>query len=254
MNKALTLFSVFHKPYPVPRLDFIEPIHAGKAISNATLEMKGDDTGDNISARNPHFCELTVLYYVWKNLSKKDCQYWGLCHYRRYFAVPREPWFKRKKSIYTTTAASLDTSVNDELKVHMLSLLDENALIVTRPFKLSVSNERFFEMEHDHALWVLVREHIANNHPSFLEYFNAMSGNKFLYAYNMMTAGWDTWNEYLSLLFDILFAVYEKYTLPEDPYQARAMGFMAERLLTAFVLSKKAAGMNVHTLPVVFAE
>ena len=34
-------------------------------------------TGDHISSKNPNYCELTGLYWAWKNL---DCEYIGLCH------------------------------------------------------------------------------------------------------------------------------------------------------------------------------
>lgn len=34
----------------------------------------GDNTGDNISLRNPNYCELTGLYWAWKNLK---CDYIG---------------------------------------------------------------------------------------------------------------------------------------------------------------------------------
>lgn len=34
----------------------------------------GDNTGDNISLRNSNYCELTGLYWAWKNLK---CDYIG---------------------------------------------------------------------------------------------------------------------------------------------------------------------------------
>ena len=59
------------------------PIHVGKEISDKIINIQGDNTGDNISEKNKSFCELTGMYWAWKNLPKSD--YIGLCHYRRYF-------------------------------------------------------------------------------------------------------------------------------------------------------------------------
>lgn len=43
----------------------------------------GDNTGNNISSKQPNYSELTVQYWAWKN---QTCDYYGLCHYRRYLS------------------------------------------------------------------------------------------------------------------------------------------------------------------------
>lgn len=72
-----------HKPDQFVNDEVYMPIHAGKTNSKYDLGIQGDDTSDNISWENPHFCELTGLYLAWKNMKTVD--YIGLCHYRRYF-------------------------------------------------------------------------------------------------------------------------------------------------------------------------
>lgn len=48
--------------------------------------MIGDDTGDNISHLNRYFCELTGIYWAWKNYDKLgNPDYIGFMHYRRHF-------------------------------------------------------------------------------------------------------------------------------------------------------------------------
>ena len=48
--------------------------------------MIGDNTGDNISKLNSHYCELTAMYWAWKNMDKlNNPDYIGFMHYRRLF-------------------------------------------------------------------------------------------------------------------------------------------------------------------------
>lgn len=82
-NKSVILV-VTHKPAKLYTDDIYWPIHVGKAVSEYNLNIQGDDTGKNISVKNPYYCELTAQYWAWKNL---QCEYIGLCHYRRYFAT-----------------------------------------------------------------------------------------------------------------------------------------------------------------------
>ena len=50
-----------HKEYRMPEDSMYLPVQAGAAI-NDPLSYVGDNTGDNISEKNPTYCELTCLY------------------------------------------------------------------------------------------------------------------------------------------------------------------------------------------------
>ena len=65
MNKVKILVCC-HKPDKFMSDDVYMPIQVGKANSKFDLGIQGDNEGDNISIENPHFCELTGLYWAWK--------------------------------------------------------------------------------------------------------------------------------------------------------------------------------------------
>ena len=75
-----------HKKYEKLNNDIYIPLQVGAALHNS-LGYHSDNTGDNISERNPYYSELTGLYWLYKNDS--DCDITGLCHYRRYFINER---------------------------------------------------------------------------------------------------------------------------------------------------------------------
>ncbi len=58
------------------------PIRCGAVYDQSPLSgAAGDDTGENISEKQPSYSELTVQYWAWKNA---EADYYGLCHYRRH--------------------------------------------------------------------------------------------------------------------------------------------------------------------------
>lgn len=76
---------ITHKKFYEPKSNIFIPLHVGKK-GKEDLGYIGDDTGENISEKNPNYCELTGQYWIWKNI--KDVDYLGICHYRRFFIKP----------------------------------------------------------------------------------------------------------------------------------------------------------------------
>lgn len=80
------IYVVAHKMYKSPCLDdAYKTIYVGNKVREEA-KLKGlivDSEGNSICEKNPYYCELTALYWIWKNDKKSD---WiGLNHYRRYF-------------------------------------------------------------------------------------------------------------------------------------------------------------------------
>ena len=80
--KNIKIIVATHKKYEMPEDNMYIPVQVGKE-GKQDLGYTPDNTGENISLKNPYYCELTGLYWAWKNL---DAEYIGLVHYRRYFS------------------------------------------------------------------------------------------------------------------------------------------------------------------------
>ena len=82
MKNNIKVVVATHKKYKMPKNEMYLPLHVG-AEGKKNIGYTKDNTGDNISQKNPFFCELTGLYWAWKNL---EADYIGLAHYRRHFS------------------------------------------------------------------------------------------------------------------------------------------------------------------------
>ncbi len=62
-------------------------IQAGAALTDNVIAETRDDTGDNISRKNRMYCEMTAVYWIWRNT---DHDWIGIEHYRRHLLVKPE--------------------------------------------------------------------------------------------------------------------------------------------------------------------
>ena len=104
-NPNIKILVSCHKEVPLPKSELYLPIQVGAANASSIIPgMQPDNEGENISDRNFSFCELSAQYWAWKNL---EADYYGLCHYRRYFCFD-----------------GVDRPANDHLQVETDSLSD----------------------------------------------------------------------------------------------------------------------------------
>ncbi len=118
-----------HKQDFMAHNDIYMPLQVGKALSNVDLGVQGDDEEDNISEKNPNYCELTGLYWAWKNL--KDVDYVGLVHYRRYFNF--------ENTGYGSYSVD-DFKQSGILESNPVDCLDGYDIILPKPFHMDHSN------------------------------------------------------------------------------------------------------------------
>jgi hypothetical protein len=230
---------VTHKEYQYPDGHDYLPVQVGRALSDLDLGIQGDDTGENISTFNKSFCELTGLYWLWKNV---DADVYGLVHYRRYFReINDKSLFINGKNI----ASSAD-----------LSDLMENTDIVLATKRYYVIDTVRSHYKHSHYQSDLEKLRIVleKKHSEFLPAFDRVLSNRSLSLYNMFVIKKDMLNEYASWLFDILFELetqipYKQYS----PFQARVFGFLGERLLNVWV-EKHRSSLRVKYMPVINLE
>ncbi len=244
---TIKLFSVFHKPAPVPAAKFVIPVQVGASLAAQKLDMLQDNTGPNISDQNPFFNELTASYWIWKNGDRTGIDAWGLCHYRRYFSQNHYKllFIKRSRVYYELNQQNLDAAVCDGLYEKIQQLLQHHDVIVQRPVYAHKKGRKVHTIEeayallHDRADWQLTLNIVREKYPGYSTSIEEFSQQTKMSYYNMMVAGWNVWDDYLAWLFDILFELQKGIRISTDPYQARIFGFIAERLLNLYIYHNK---------------
>jgi hypothetical protein len=79
----MSIYIGTHKKTIIPKSDWLIPI--GLAGYKDEVVVKADSDGDfSISKLNRNYCELTGLYWLYKNCND---DYVGYCHYRRFFVL-----------------------------------------------------------------------------------------------------------------------------------------------------------------------
>ncbi len=217
--------------------DTYMPIQVGKSLSDTDLDIQGDDTGDNISIKNPYYCELTAIYWAWKNLKGTD--YIGLCHYRRYFDFHGQC----KKGFPCTVFPTSDCSKkNLSITEQAIKELENGYTIVPKSMNLKFSLFNHYCMFHISEDANILKRVIENScEKKYADAFDeVMYRSHKLRPYNMFIMKWDEFDRYCKWLFSILEKVEKEIDIKNrTSYQKRIFGFMAERMLNIYIYAER---------------
>lgn len=193
-------------------------MHVGSALSTLVLDgAQRDDEGDNISSKNPRYCELTALYWLWKN---DDATYKGIVHYRRHFAGNGEKGVASAQDIE--------------------QLLEKAPIILPKKRRYYISTiEKHYADTFEQAHIDILREVLSEKAPDVLDAFNAHMHKRSAHIWNMVIMRSDIYDDWCAWLFPILEETEKRIDFTGmTPFEERVMGRLSERLLDPWVASK----------------
>lgn len=247
MGKKVEVLISCHKPSDVLRTDVFHPIQVGAALKDKLLpDMYYDNQGENISDLNPMYCELTAQYWAWKNL---DLDYYGFCHYRRYFNLSdtryEEDAYGNVIERYLDKITIEKYALNDE-RVSLLA--DQYDVITTEikdlrqmPEKFSSSIDHYKKARLLHARdYKTVLDIISEKYPEYAEDARSFAEGHYSCFCNMYILRKDIFFQYCEWMFDILAEFCKRTNMSHYSTEAlRTPGHLSERLFNIFLLHLK---------------
>lgn len=225
LRKDCFIAVICHKKAKTPGDPSYCPIEVGAAgRKDHFLEIRDDLGEENISSKNGSFCELTGLYWAYKNV---DCGILGLVHYRRYFM---------KSSL--CLRKDLKNVLSKEKIERILSRFD--IILPKKRHYWIETNESHFVHAHPQECLEALRRAVSEDCPDYLSSFDAVMRRRSGHYFNMFIAKREVIDPLLAWMFSLLFRV-EKEIDPSqyDAYNKRVFGFLSELLFDVYCLKNE---------------
>ena len=244
----LKIFIANHKENNyIPECDFIQPVQVGAAFSKKQFDgMDKDNTGINISEKNPMYCELTAQYWAWKNI---DVEYYGFFHYRRYLSFNEslkekvDNWnivTKNYLTKYETNAMHIDNRYLKQIE----NMVDNYDVLTMKPIDLKKAcgltvyeqykkdGVRLHVKDLDIMLEI-INEKYSDFYDIAKEYLNGYTA----YIGNIFIMKKELFNSYCKWLFDILNEFEKRVDMSTYSVEGyRTPGHLGERLFGIYYM------------------
>ena len=225
---------VTHKEYNMPNDSLYLPICVGIGKNDLRGKYQTDDSGENISDKNILYCELTALYWAWKNL---NCDYVGLAHYRRYLTEKKNS--KDIEDVLTRKRVEELLTNHDVILPHKKRYRQT----VAEHYINCIKSRKEAHKMH----LKLLRETIEEMSPEYVvEYDKTMNGHE-AHMLNMFVMTKENLDDYCEWLYKILFAL-EKKIYENNVYFDRIMGAFSEFLLDVWIRTNNKSYIELNLL------
>lgn len=239
-NKSVIIVAT-HKKFKMPVDSIYLPVQVG-AAGKDSIGYQRDDVGENISRLNPFYCELTGLYWAWKNL---DADYIGLVHYRRYFrgkGKGKNPFDRvlSKKELEFLTSR-YDIIVPQKRRYYIESLYSH-----------------YVHTHYEEEL-VEVRKIISEKYSEYLDSFDKTMKRTWGYMFNMMIMKSDLLDDYCSWMFDIIDELVSRVDVENrSDFEKRYPGRISELIFNTWLDFKLQNGIlktqSIAEIPFIYME
>ena len=260
--KNIKIFISCHKKVNFIKNSILQPIQVGCALNNDRYkDMLSDNIGDNISQLNPMYCELTAQYWAWKNI---DTDYYGFCHYRRYFNFSKNEYAENifgvveEKFLNRKAIAKYGFDENS-----IQELVEKYDVIIPKINNLHKVGERNVFSQYEDAKFLhgedihTIYEIVKKLYPEFEKYSSEyLNGSDSIFC-NMFIMKKDIFFHYCQWLFPILSEFCKCTDMHKYSTEAlRTPGHLSERLLGIYItyLKNKYKNLRIKELQCVCFE
>lgn len=263
-DDRINIYISAHKASDFIENKFFTPIQVGTSVNgNKKIpHILHDNTGDNISELNPKFCELTAIYWAWKN--DKNSDFIGFFHYRRYLSFKKD--ITKKPNVWGVIEEDhFSESFIDKYgytRKDILNQLSESDIVLPQKRDITAmpgmgANMRE-QFSSNHSLHKkdldIMLEVLHEKYPEFDDYADKYLAGKYTYLNNIFIMKRHIFDKYCEWLFDILFECDKRIDYSDYSTEAiRTPGHLAERLLNIYILYLKAnTEYRINELPTIY--
>lgn len=210
-------------------------LHVGAANHKKDFGYICDNTGDNISSKNPMYCELTGVYWLWKNAPHSA--FIGVCHYRRFLS--KHAYSLNPKSEILTSK-------------EVLSLLQKYDIILPKKLRKTKKNSYCHnEMELNSCReYRYIHKSIQKKCPEYIAELKKVFMDEEMCFGNIFVLSQELFNQYCEWLFGLLFDI-EKNIREAGDEVPREYGYLSEWMLNVWVEHNK---LKVKYMPIIYTE